>query len=305
MENKNTFFSLILDISAHEKIPYQLDKLSNAVDLVLSLMKVSGYSYKFQSSQEMVYLFKTEHRKRKGQLVSYCQKIFPSSQDFQVEALSKFSFEKDLLRFQANQNYKEMDKPLPFSDYSASDLTIFKDRKNWHPWQKEVYSMLFNSDGTFKQPDGRYIYSFVDVNGNTGKSSFFKFLFYQHPTVIARLTYGSAAQLRSAAVNLGEKKLYIVDLTRAKSVNDKEQDLLSAIEDIKNGFVTSSLYGSGKTLMMEPPHIVVSSNYTLDYTLLSSDRWQVYQITKTKKLKQKDPLKFSTKSTSTSKTIKK
>lgn len=105
--------------------------------------------------------------------------------------------------------------------------------------------------------------------------------------------YGSASQLRSGAVNIGKKKLYIVDLARSKSSGDKEEDLLSVLEDIKNGFVTNAMYGSGKTLMMEPPHIIVSSNYILNYELLSSDRWQVYEINSKNQLKQKDPKKFS------------
>ena len=44
------------------------------------------------------------------------------------------------------------------------------------------------------------------------------------------------------------------------------------------------MYGSGRTLLMEPPHIIVSSNYNLDYNLLSEDRWEVYEISD-KKLK--------------------
>jgi|GEM_PF-3128421 len=294
MENKNSFFSLVLDIPSTDKNPYKIEKLSNAVDLIFSLMKVSGFWYQFRGSQEIVYFFKTEDRKRKGQLVNYCQKILPSTQEFQVEALSKFAFEKDIARFQSNENYKEIDRPVAFRDYTADDIRIFEDSKNWYPWQKEVYSMIFNSDGTYKKPHNRWLYSIVDTAGNTGKSSFFKYLFFKNPTSVARLTYGSASQLRSSAVNIGEKKLYIVDLTRAKSVNDKEQDLLSALEDIKNGFVTNAMYGSGKTLMMEPPHILVSSNYALDYSLLSSDRWKVYEITKTKKLREQNPAKIST-----------
>ncbi|HKL13670.1 MAG TPA: hypothetical protein VJ907_08700, partial [Halanaerobiales bacterium] len=99
MENKNSFFSLVLDIPSTDKNPYKIEKLSNAVDLIFSLMKVSGFWYQFRGSQEIVYFFKTEDRKRKGQLVNYCQKILPSTQEFQVEALSKFAFEKDIARF--------------------------------------------------------------------------------------------------------------------------------------------------------------------------------------------------------------
>ena len=61
---------------------------------------------------------------------------------------------------------------------------------------------------------------------------------------------------------------------------------MSVLEDLKSGLVTNVMYGSGKTLIMEPPHIIVSSNYILKYELLSEDRWDVYQITSSNKLKQ-------------------
>lgn len=93
---------------------------------------------------------------------------------------------------------------------------------------------------------------------------------------------------------MGKKDLYIVDLARSKSKNDKEEDLLSVLEDIKSGLVTNAMYGSGKTLLIEPPHIIVSSNYVLKYELLSNDRWEVYEINssnKLQKLKHKQELK--------------
>ena len=45
------------------------------------------------------------------------------------------------------------------------------------------------------------------------------------------------------------------------------------------------MYGHGTTLLMEPPHIIVSSNYHMKYHLLSKDRWNVFTITEKHKLK--------------------
>jgi hypothetical protein len=42
--------------------------------------------------------------------------------------------------------------------------------------------------------------------------------------------------------------------------------------------VFSSMYGKAASLIMEPPHILITSNYLLDYELLSMDRWRVYEI---------------------------
>jgi hypothetical protein len=159
--------------------------------------------------------------------------------------------------------------------YDGKDIKIFNDRKKWHPWQKELYDKIWNRDGSFKDPDPRRIISIVDKKGNSGKSSFFKWLVYRNPNSIGRLGYGSASQLRSCAINIGQKNLYIVDLSRARSKTDREEDLLSVLEDLKTGFLTNA---SGKTLLIPPPHIIVSSSYFMNYSLLSSDRWETSRI---------------------------
>ncbi len=296
-ENKNSFFLVTVDLPASSNFSYQLDKIQNAMDLIFTMMKVKNTWYKFlnKNNRELIYLFKSEDRKRKGQLEKYCHKILPDN-EYQINSLSKFDFERDLSRFQNNDNFKLSHQPLPFSEYSANDIKIFDDVNNWFPWQKEIYKQIFNKDGSFKEPHPRHIISIVDKAGNSGKSSFWKYWFFNYPEDIGRMGYGSASQLRSAAVNLGQKKLYIVDLARSKSSNDKEEDLLSALEDIKSGFITNAMYGSGKTLIMEPPHIVVSSNYVLNYDLLSSDRWKIYELNKKHQLVPKDPKKLKVKS---------
>lgn len=74
--------------------------------------------------------------------------------------------------------------------------------------------------------------------------------------------------------------------TAVYRIKKREEDLLSVIEDLKSGLVINVMYGSGKTLLMEPPHIIVSSNYKLNYENLSKDRWEVYEITTSKELKE-------------------
>lgn len=166
-ENKNSFFCLRLDTSLIKNSPYQLDKLDNSVDLIFSTMKVRSVWYKFvnKNKLEYIYLFKTEDRKRKGQLAKACEKIFDKDQEYQIDALNKFSFEKDLCRFEQNENFELSRKPVPFSDYTADDIKIFYNPKNWYPWQKDLYKMIFDEDGSFKEPHPRHIISIVDKPG--------------------------------------------------------------------------------------------------------------------------------------------
>jgi hypothetical protein len=288
MENKNSFFSLSLNLDLIQGNAFKLENLLNSVDLVLSSMGVKTKSYQFKSTygNELVYLFQTDTRKRKGQLAKYCDQHLPQDQSYQILALTKTTFESELLRFQNNLKFNLVDKPTIFDEYAGTDIKIFDNKANWHEWQLKIYEKIFNPDGSFKQADPRKIISLVDQKGNSGKSSFFKWLFYKNPDTIGRIGYGSASQLRSSAVNLGKKDLYVVDLARSKSKDDRQEDLLSVLEDLKSGLVTNVMYGSGKTLIMEPPHIIVSSNYILKYDLLSEDRWDIYQITSSNKLKQ-------------------
>lgn len=302
MENKNSFFSLYLDVSEKKDNSYYLENLTNAVDLILAGLSVVSNHYKFESisKDEIVYFFQTTQRKRKGQLVKHCERNLPENQSFKADGITKFTFDNEIERMMRNKNFKLIEKPKLFGDYSGNDIQIFNNYKNWHLWQKEVYNKIFDFSTTppsFKDPDQRKIISIVDKKGNSGKSSFFKWMYYQHAEDIGRIGYGTAAQLRSSAVNLGKKKLYIVDLARSKSKDDRQEDLLSVLEDIKSGLVTNAMFGSGKTLLMEPPHIIVSSNYVLNYELLSEDRWDVYEINAAKKLK-KLPAKSPKKSLS-------
>lgn len=86
-------------------------------------------------------------------------------------------------------------------------------------------------------------------------------------------------------IKIGRKKLYIIDLPRSKSRFDHQEDLLSVVEELKSGFVSNAMYGGGETLIMGPPHIVISSNHKFNSSLLSKDRWKIYKITQTNQLK--------------------
>jgi hypothetical protein len=288
MENKSSFFSIFMNITAIKNNKYQLDELHDSMDLILNSMGLRKNCYRFEqiTGDELVYYFQPDNRKRKGQLKNYCEKyLISNTVEYRVESLSKFSFESEINRLRENKNFKLMEEPSAFEGYHGEDIAFFNNRSNWYPWQTQIYNLLFDDNGSWKKPDPRKIISIIDVTGNSGKSSFFKFLLYNHANEIGKMGYGTAAQLRSSVINIGEKKLYLVDLPRSKSRDDKQEDLLSQIEDCKNGSCTSSMRGEGKILLMSIPHVILSSNYTLKYELLSSDRWEVYEITKSKTLK--------------------
>jgi len=65
---------------------------------------------------------------------------------------------------------------------------------------------------------------------------------------------------------------------------DNIDDVLSVIEELKNGYVVTHMYGSDRKLLCKPPHVIISTNTELDYSKLSADRWEVYKINKNNKL---------------------
>jgi len=162
--------------------------------------------------------------------------------------------------------------------YEASDLRIFDDSSNWYPWQVSFMKLILNKDLTISDPDDRTIIWIQDLKGNSGKSKLVKHVCFNNPVEACKLSFGSSTQLRSACISAGPKKLYFIDVPRTLGKEDDINDIISVIEDIKNGFVVSSMYGKHLQLMFDPPHIVVFANIFCPKNALSSDRLQEYSI---------------------------
>lgn len=289
--NKNTFFSV--DIWIPNEFVHSesyLNDLNDAIDQILYAMGASDtdlYKVFKTDGTRVCVLFKALNRKRKGQLNKFCSRFLKEGLRYEAKGILKEDLMYSLAQAKTSPNYKiEMDH----RQYDGTDIKVFRDRKNWHPWQRDLHRMIYNPDGSIKDPDPRAIISIVDFQGASGKSSFFKYLYVEDQEKnIGRAGYGSAQQLRSAIIGQGVKKIYIVDLSRAKSKMDAQEDLLSVLEDCKSGFILSPMYGQPKELIMPPPHIIVSSNYMFTTELLSKDRWNVYEL-KDKKLGPKNAL---------------
>ena len=90
--------------------------------------------------------------------------------------------------------------------------------------------------------------------------------------------------LRSALINIGAKVCYIIDLPRSKSKFDNQIEIVSIIEDLKNGLIFSPMFGKNSKLIMEPPFILISGNELITSGSLSKDRWRVYELNRNKSL---------------------
>lgn len=161
--------------------------------------------------------------------------------------------------------------------YVAKDLSMFEDPKSFHPWQNKVMNLVLQ-DSVIRTPHDREIHWIYDEQGGTGKSKFVKYLCYNYKQEITKLSFGSGTQLRTAAISAGPKKVYFIDIPRTLGRDDDLHALISVIEDIKNGFIVSSMYGKHQTLMFEPPHIFILANIKCPTSLMSKDRWVSLEI---------------------------
>lgn len=184
---------------------------------------------------------------------------------------------KDESRIGMKTHYSKMLKEENAKKYKGRDLSVF-DEKGFYPWQASLYEAIFE-DGTYniKGTSGREVIWIEDLCGNTGKSLFTKFLCFNNSN-ITKLAFGSGSQMRAAIVEEGPQECYIIDIPRRLCNDDFENNIYSVIEDLKNGFIKSSMYGKPKTLFMEPPVVIIFSNFICPTEKLSIDRWKIYSI---------------------------
>lgn len=162
--------------------------------------------------------------------------------------------------------------------YDGRELEFLRKPENRHPWQACILQFILDAaEIAIKNPDDRTIIWITDTQGNSGKSKLIKYLCYNYDDII-KVPFGTATQLRASLISAGAKKVYLVDMPRTMGDDDSIPSLIASIEDLKNGFLVSSMYGKTAKLMMEPPHIIIFSNALCPQQSLSTDRWHRYML---------------------------
>jgi len=160
--------------------------------------------------------------------------------------------------------------------YTRSDIDFLWEEDKRYPWQVKLLEKIFDKvPTTIKDPIDREIIWITDKQGNSGKSKFTKFLCVYNPNIV-KISFGTANQLRSAVISSGPKMCYILDMPRTLGEDDSILSVISVVEDISNGFLVSSFYGSSTNLIMNPPHVIIFSNKDCPVQTLSLDRWDIY-----------------------------
>ena len=107
------------------------------------------------------------------------------------------------------------------------------------------------------------------------------------------MVFGSSQQLRTSLIAIGPRLLYLIDIPRSPSDDEKIDQMISSIEELKNGHIVSHMYGRYAQLMMDPPHIIIFSNTECPEKLLSKDRWRKFEIKDGELRKMKENYKLS------------
>lgn len=140
-------------------------------------------------------------------------------------------------------------------------------------WQKSAYDIIIAEN-----TDDRSVIWVYNPAGNVGKSKFQKWLCWKGKA--KRVCLGTATQIKTAIATAGAYSCYLCNLPRVSGNQESQRDLFSALEDIKDGWVESNMYGKDNQLFMDPPHLWVFSNDLPNLSLCSMDRWKIYRLLK-------------------------
>lgn len=285
----------------------QLFEKQLSVQLDLFFMAVDARPiYKFEpeniTDRGLLYFFAIKIRRRKIQILKYlniflekqnnmAEYITPEPLDYTITPIFKKDFEKKIqIYLEEQRKSKEIEllsnlkNKLKYKlKYDGEDLKLFDSKKNWHPWQVELFEKIFYQTGEIRTADHRHIIYLWDPNGGSGKSIFYKFLNYKYDETkksIAYLNLMSGPELRTELLKCSGRQLYICDIpTSLSAIENKLVDsFLGTVEELKNGVIYNSITKNYKLELFGNPHVILSSNQLLSPTIGVNDRWIIYKI---------------------------
>lgn len=149
-------------------------------------------------------------------------------------------------------------------------------------WQQQLYEILIGED--LQKLKDRKVIWVQNPQGNSGKSWFQKWLRIGQKKIVVRSLPVDGVDRLMSAVNIITKKTKVdvlcYDLTRTQGENQSYQDLFSAIEQIKNGYVIDCMYGKYNESYFQPPVVIIFTNEDISNFrhYLSDDRWLVMSL---------------------------
>lgn len=154
--------------------------------------------------------------------------------------------------------------------YALREKETFEPKPLEHIWQKELLEELATT------PNERKIVWYYDNVGNTGKSTFARYVQAKGLATVMSQLGGDrdSGQLIETARDSGwDGRAIIIDLPR----QGEHRSIYSPLESIKNGLVTNVKYKGGTTTYPSP-HLVVMANFLPRIHEMSLDRWDIREL---------------------------
>lgn len=140
---------------------------------------------------------------------------------------------------------------------------------SFYEWQKDIIKLIDS------KPDDRTIYWYWESKGCAGKTAIAKYICANYKAIVVS---GKSDNCKNAILQYHLKqqlypKIIIFDIPRC----NQNHISYEALESIKNGFFYSGKYEGGMCIF-NSPHVICFSNEEPEYSLLTPDRWNVYNI---------------------------
>lgn len=277
-----------------KQLSVQLDSFFMAVDA----RPIYKFGPTVRTIDGLLYFFAIKTRRRKVQILKYLnifleeqnnlpKYINPEPLNYTITPIFKKDFDK---KIQMHRRRQRKNKKTEFLSnlknklkYNGEDLKRFDSKKNWHPWQVELFEKIFYRTGEIRTADPRHIIYLWDPKGGSGKSTFYKFLNYKYDKKkesIAYISLMSDPSLRTELIKCSGRQLYICDIPTSLSAIESNplDSFLDIVEDLKNGVIYNSINENYKLELFSNPHVILSGNQLLSPTIGLNDRWIIYKI---------------------------
>jgi hypothetical protein len=167
-------------------------------------------------------------------------------------------------------NYCQLKEAKATYEQDKHQATFSIPELRWKPWQQEVLDLVEDFE---ESPSNwtRTVVWIVDPDGGAGKSTLTKHLVVNKNALPCLGNKKDVYFLWDAVYN----KIGVFDFPRQK--DDHYDYCYSMIEELKNGMIMSGKYVS-KAKTFASPFIICFSNWWPNTSMLSHDRWKVYEM---------------------------
>lgn len=234
-------------------------------DEIIKLLKKNCKKYTFQKElgdtgyEHFQGRFSLKVKKR----LTTCKKLFPK--EIHLSPTSRDNSNND---YYVTKDETRIDGPWCDSDEVLYIPRQIREIDTLYPWQQHIVD-------NYNIWDTRTINVVVDTRGNNGKSILVSYM-RAHKLGFAIPYCNDFKDIMRMVMDVPTKRCYLMDMPRAIR-KEKLFQMYSAIETIKNGYAYDDRYHFTEKVF-DCPNIWVFTNNVPDLTLLSDDRWVLWEI---------------------------